>query len=115
MFADLDSENYDVRNRATLDLSKFGMWMQGRLKEAAKRPASEEVRQRVEHLYEKLNNPNALPLARERIRVHRVMMILEQSSSPAAVEVLQKLAKGAPERHLQEEAQLSLERIARRK
>ena len=69
---------------------------------------------RVEQLFDRLTAQGALPLEQERIRVQRVMLILEQVGSPAAVEVLQKLVRGAPERYLQIEAQMALSRLANR-
>lgn len=111
LFADLNNDKYEVRTKATQELAKYGMWMKGRLDEAMKTPPSEEVRRRVEQLLNKLNTPGALPLQQERLRVHRVMLIMEQTATPAAQDVLQKLARGAPEPHLQLAAQQALERL----
>ena len=116
MFANLDNDSFTVRSKAMEELSsycvKYGMWMRGRLEEAVKNPPSEEVRYRAERLLDKLlDMPSSLSLQQERTRVHRSMMILEQAATPAAIDVLQKLARFAPERHLQAEAQQSLDRL----
>jgi hypothetical protein len=55
-----------------------------------------------------------LSLEQERIRARRVMLILEQSASPAARAVLETLVAGAPEPELQQEAKQSLERLTRK-
>lgn len=114
LFVDLNSDKYEIRNKATMELGRYGMWMKGRLEEARKDPPSEEVRRRVEQLINKLNTPGALALAQERLRVHRIMLLLEQVGTPSAQEVLQKLARGAPEPFLQQEALHSLDRLKKR-
>ena len=115
LFAELNHDSFQVRNKASQELAKYGIWIQGRLEDALKNPPSEEVARRVEQLFEKLNTPGALPLEMERLRVQRVMLVLEQVGSPAAIEVLRKLVRGGPERYLQIERQMALERSAQEK
>jgi hypothetical protein len=116
LFFDLNDDSFAIRSKATEELARFcrnhGMWMRGRLEDAVRNPASEEVRYRAEQLLEKLLElPSTLSLQQERIRVHRAMLILEQAANPAALEALRSLARSAPERHLQAEAQLALDRL----
>jgi hypothetical protein len=85
--------------------------MEGRFKEALKSPPDLEVQRRIEQLLANLTG--GLTIEQERIRVRRVMLILEQVNSPAARQVLENLVKGAPEVELQYEARVSLERLAK--
>ena len=112
MFVDLNADKFDVRNKATKELERYGRWMEGRFKEMLANPPTLEVQRRVEQMLAKLTG--GLSLEQERIRVRRVMLILEQVGTPAARQVLQSLIDGAPEVDLQAEARISLERLGKR-
>ena len=112
LFADLNNDRFEIRDKASFEIAQKGIWMKGRLLDAVKDPASDEVRLRVEQLLDKVNDPK-VPLDQERLRVRRVIMALEQIGDPAATGVLQKIARGAPERFLQDEAQTALDRLAK--
>jgi hypothetical protein len=71
-----------------------------------------EVQRRIEQMLAKLTG--GLSLEQERIRVRRVMLILEQIGSPVARQVLERLVAGAPEVELQEEARISLQRLGQK-
>ncbi len=111
LFKDLNSDIFEVRNKASKEIEKYGRWMEGRLKEIQKNPPTLEVQRRVDQLLAKLQVPGSLTLNQERLRMHRTMLALEQIASPQAIEVLEKLSEGAPEQYLQQEARASLERI----
>jgi WD40 repeat protein len=114
LFADLNSEQYKVRTDATKELEKYGIWMKGRLLAVHKSPPTLEVQRRVDQMLAKLDVPGTLSLEQERLRVRRVLLIMEQTATPEARAVLEKLAGGAPEADLQTEAKASLERLATR-
>jgi hypothetical protein len=114
LLEDLNNDKFLVRDKATKDLAKYGRWIEGVLKEAQKKPKSEEVRRRLEKLINMLNVPGSLTLDQEKIRLRRIMLILEQDGSPAARKVLTDLSGGAPEESLREEAQGSLHRLEKR-
>lgn len=111
-FKDLGDGSFNVRKQATVELERYGRWMEGRFKEALVKPPDLEVQRRIEQMMSKLTG--GLSLEQERIRVRRVMLILEQVNSAAARQVLQTLVEGAPEVDLQTEARISLERLAKR-
>lgn len=113
LFKDLGSEKFLEREEATRELEKFGRWMEGRLRAVAKNPPTLEVQRRVDRLLSKLNVPGSISLEQERLRLRRVMMILEQIKGPEALRIFGKLAQGAPEPDLQREAALSIERLKR--
>jgi len=115
MFKDLGNGSFNVRKNATVELERYGRWMEGRFKEALealKKAPDLEVQRRIEQMLAKLTG--GLSLEQERIRVRRVMLILEQVNSPGARQVLQSLVDGAPEVDLQTEARISLDRLAKR-
>jgi WD40 repeat protein len=114
LFKDLNSENYPVRAQAMKRLHEYGRWMEGRLRTSLQDPSSLEAKRRSEQLLKELNVPGALSLTQERLRVRRLMLILEQAADEPARQLLRNLARRAPEDALQEEAQASLERLQRR-
>ena len=61
-----------------------------------------------------LHTTGALTLRQERLRMHRILSILEQLGDEAARQVLEDLARGAPEPELQKDAEQSLARLRRR-
>ena len=111
LFADLNSEVFAVRERATQDLEKYGRWMEGRLEAALRNPPTLESRRRLERMINILRSAGAMSLKQERLRMHRVLSILEQAATPEAKKVLEALSNGAPEPDLQREAELALKRI----
>ncbi len=113
LFADLNNDHFEAREKASFEIAKIGIWMRGRLTTAISNPGSDEMRVRVEKLLEKVNDPKAPSLDEERLRIRRVIMVLEQIGSPAATRVLQKIAGGAPEPFLQEDARSALDRLAK--
>jgi RNA polymerase sigma factor (sigma-70 family) len=109
LLADLDSDDFMVRQRATEELSKFGDAIVADLRRAlAKRPAL-EVRRRIQQLLDQTHDWKA-----DRLRDHRAIQALEHIGTPAAQEVLEALAKGAPGARRTEEAQAALRRLGPR-
>ncbi len=113
LFKDLGDKSFNVRLKASKELERYGRWMEGRFKEALVNPPDLEVQRRIEQMLAKLTG--GLTIEQERIRVRRVMLILEQLGTPEARQVLQSLVDGAPEVELQGEAKLSLERLGNSK
>ncbi|MCI0682464.1 MAG: WD40 repeat domain-containing protein [Gemmataceae bacterium] len=111
-FKDLGDGSFVVRKNATQELERYGRWMEGRFRQALVKPPDLEVQRRIEQMLAKLTG--GLSLEQERIRVRRVMLILEQVNSPPARKVLQSLVNGAPEVDLQAEARIALERLSKR-
>jgi hypothetical protein len=111
LFKDLDSGHYPTRLSAQNELAKKGRWMEGRYEAAIADPPSLEYMRRVEVLKEKLNAQDSPSIARERLRVRRIMMLCEQVASPEAIAALQRLADRGPEEELRAEARASLGRL----
>jgi HEAT repeat protein len=102
----LDSEDYALREKATQELAKLGKTIYPALRQALAGPVSVEVRRRLEGLL--AVNP-APPL-----RALRALQVLERVATGEARDLLQRLAAGAPETHLTEEAKAALQRLKKR-
>jgi hypothetical protein len=108
LVADLDSERYEQRKRATDELQKLGDAAEAALRKVLAGKPSLEIRQRAEQLLQKLEEPVTDP---ERLRALRSVEVLGQIDTPEARQLLEKLAKGAPESRLTQQAQEALERL----
>jgi dipeptidyl aminopeptidase/acylaminoacyl peptidase len=87
--ADLDSERFPVRDRATRDLESLGLQAEPALRRVLTSRPTLEVRMRVEHLLARCDE-----LAPEPLRQLRVIEILQHIGTPRARRVLQGLAQG---------------------
>ena len=54
---DLDSSNFEIREKATRELRTFGDWALPQLRKALENPASREARGRIEQVIEQITNP----------------------------------------------------------
>jgi hypothetical protein len=111
LIADLDKEGFEIRQQATTELEKLGEQAEPALRKALAGQSTPEARRRLEQLVEKLAGPVTSP---DRLRVLRVVEVLEHIGTSEARQVLEGLAKGVPEARLTREAKASLERLARR-
>jgi hypothetical protein len=111
LIADLDADEYAVREKATRDVEALDDLAVPALAEAMRGRPGLEVRRRVEGLLERMARGGSPA----RLRQIRAVAVLEQIGTPEARQVLQALAKGTPEARLTREAGASLERLAGRK
>ncbi len=112
LLKDLNHPKFIVRDKATRKLASYGQWIVASLKQAMTNAPSQEVRQRLIQLQQKLDS--ALPVRQERLRMSRLMLVLEQDGSDRSRKILQSLARLAPEEVFQQEATMSLLRIKNR-
>jgi WD40 repeat protein len=108
LLADLDSDRFDVREKASEALGKLGGLAESALNQFLKGNPSAEARKRAERLLEKIT---ADPTG-EVIRALRAIEVLEHIGTPAACQLLKALAGGAPEARLTREAKASLDRLS---
>ncbi len=108
LLADLDDNDFTVRERATKELTALEHTAVPSLKKALEGKRSPEVRRRVERLLGDVDNPTASP---ERLRDLRALVVLERLASPQAVVVLETMAGGASEARITQEAKAALNRI----
>jgi WD40 repeat protein len=113
LIADLDSNEFAVRERAEKELDMMGETSVSAMRNALQGHASLEVRRRLEPLIEKQKREAGNPSANH-LRVLRAVEILELVATPDAKKLLETLAAGAPEARLTQEAKTSLGRLAKR-
>jgi WD40 repeat protein len=110
LIADLDADEFAVRERATAELEELGETATEALRRAVAGTSQPEVRRRGRQLLEKLEGKTSP----ERIRTFRALDVLEQIDQEDARDVLRALGQGAKDVWLTEEARATLERLARR-
>jgi WD40 repeat protein len=108
LIADLDNADFAKRQQAMEDLAKLAELAQPALEKALASKPSAEVKRRVEPLLEKLRAPIT---SGPKLRTLRAIEVLEHIGTTKAQEVLQTLAKGAPEALITREAKASLDRL----
>jgi RNA polymerase sigma factor (sigma-70 family) len=111
LIADLDANQFEVREKATLALARLGRAAEPAVRQALDNPASLEARRRLERVLAPLQDQ---PLPADRLQALRAVEVLEEIGTPEAGEVLNKVAKGAAEVRLQQEARAAVDRLARR-
>jgi WD40 repeat protein len=108
--ADLDSDEFAVRQAAQKELQRVGEEAIPLLRERLAAKPSLEVRKHIDDL---LAQTKVLHEG-EILRGVRAAAVLERIGSPEARRLLERLARGAPAARLTREAKSSLERLARR-
>jgi hypothetical protein len=111
LIADLDSKQFEARERATAELKKLGGLVEPALRKAVVSRPPLEVRRRVEELLDRLDHRI---LTSEELRGLRAMETLEHIGDAEARRVLETLARGTPGIRLTDEARAAVERLSRR-
>ncbi|HVS35293.1 MAG TPA: hypothetical protein VMS17_06895, partial [Gemmataceae bacterium] len=106
MIGDLDSDDFEVREKATDRLRSLQQTAVPLLKKALEATNSAEVRQRLERLLTDAEEPWSSP---ERLRDLRAVHCLAMLGTEAARQLLQELAKGATGAQVTEQAREELE------
>ncbi len=112
LIADLDDDAFEARERASGELEMIGAAAEEAMRAALRNKPSAEQRRRLEEVLGRLKagSPGGEPL-----RVTRAVAVLEQIGTPQAREVLQGLARGAPDAALTLDARSALDRLDKRK
>jgi RNA polymerase sigma factor (sigma-70 family) len=106
LLADLDSDQFAVRDKAMQELEKLGDRAATELRKALDRKPTLEVKRRIEQLLEKQQGA-------EHIRVVRALETLEEIGTSEARELCTRLADGVPDAAMTREAQATLKRMTR--
>jgi WD40 repeat protein len=114
LIAELDSNQFAVRETAEKELEKYGELAFDLLRKALEGKPSLETRRRLERLTEGLSGGLWSKLSLPRVRALRAVEVLERIGTPEAEGLLESLARGAPEARLTKEAKASLVRLAKR-
>jgi RNA polymerase sigma factor (sigma-70 family) len=112
LVAQLDDNDFAVREKASEELEKLGAVAEPELRKALEGEPSVEVRRRAERLLEMLKRP---VLSAETVRGLRAVEVLEQVGGAGARQALEAIAKGAPEAPLTRDAKRALQRLAGRR
>jgi WD40 repeat protein len=108
LLADLGDEDFTIRERASLELDACVETVVPALRKALERKPSSEARKRIEDLLDNLSGWSP-----PRLRGCRSLEVLEHLGTAQAKEVLERLAKGAPEAKLTQEAKAARDRLER--
>jgi WD40 repeat protein len=108
--ADLDSETFAVREKASKELENLGNAAVPALREALEKNPSLEMRRRVEQI---LSRTQSSVLAPETLHRLRALHVLEQIGSPDARRLLAELAGGAAYAVETQDAKAALRRLSR--
>lgn len=108
--ADLDDDDFKVRETATQNLERAGAVAKPLLEKTLAQKPSAEARRRLEELLEKTNQP----ISPAELRSLRTVEILEQIGNDEAQRLLRSLAGGAEASSLTRAAKQSLERLAKK-
>jgi RNA polymerase sigma factor (sigma-70 family) len=111
LIADLDNDNFAVREAAQHALADLGSTAEPALREALERPPSAEARRRLQGLVDRVARGVPGP---ETLRGLRAVQVLEALATEEAGRVLHTLAGGAASDPLTREAQAALERLTGR-
>jgi hypothetical protein len=106
LLADLDDNDFAVRERATRELERLGKAAEPALRKALEGAPSAEVRTRVKALLARCD--------RQHLQAERALEALEMAGTAAAREVIKGLAGGPPAAPLTEAAKAALGRLAAR-
>jgi WD40 repeat protein len=110
-FADLDSEDFTTREKASRRLAEFGESAVPGVRKRLAKAESAEVRKRALEFLDRFDPATLKP---DRLRQMRAVELLEGIATPAARDVLSELAKGAAEAPLTRDAAAALQRLRRR-
>jgi hypothetical protein len=111
LIVDLGNEEFQVRDKASRELAKYGEAVEGALRKAKKGEISLEQSRRIGRLLNLLPGPEPGP---EQLRTIRAVAVLEQIGSPEARKLLANLAAGADGARITQEAKSALERLEKR-
>jgi sugar lactone lactonase YvrE len=109
LIEELNSNRYEVRERATLELARLREVAGPACEKALVSPPCLEVKRRLERILAHQHHPEART---DRLRIARAVEVLEHLDTPPAREVLQAMAGGAAEAWLTQEARGAVERAA---
>jgi hypothetical protein len=110
LLADLEAEEFTVRDRAEKELERLDELVESALRRALAKATSADLQRRLKKLLERADK---LTLDGESLRAVRAVELLERIGSPAARKLLGELAKGAADARLTRDARAALERLGR--
>jgi hypothetical protein len=113
LIADLDSNQFAVREQATKELEAMGELAMAAYRKTLESQPTLEVRRRLEALLAKAAESQRAPSG-DRLRALRAVELLERIGTPEAKKTIADVASGAPGALVTEDAKGSLERLQSR-
>jgi RNA polymerase sigma factor (sigma-70 family) len=113
LITDLDSDRFEVRDRATKELAKLGEQALNAVRKALDGEPTLETKRRLEQLLEEQER-GRWSISPERLRTRRSLEVLERAATPEARRVLEALSAGAPGAWLTSDAKACLARLSNR-
>ncbi len=110
LVADLDSDTFAVREKATKELRKLGELAEPVLRKALATPPSPEMRRRLQELFDEVAQHQRHP-STDLLRQLRAIEVLERIGTPEARRLLETLAAGAAGARQTREARAALQRL----
>jgi len=114
LLADLDSNEFETRSMATVEIESLGDQVIGELQKAVQGKNDLDKQRRLESLLRAAQDAARPFGTAEKLRQWRALEILEKASTPEAVGLLKDLAGGVPGAWLTEEARAALVRLGPR-
>ena len=111
--ADIDSDEFAVRDRAAKELEKLGEAATAACRKTLEGQPSPEVRRRLEALLRQQAD-RVWDFTGERLRTLRALEVLELAGTPEARQLLMKLAGGLPDAWQTREAKAAMGRLEKR-
>jgi RNA polymerase sigma factor (sigma-70 family) len=108
LIADLDADEFAVREKAVKRLESLGDGAASALRETLAKGPSPEVRRRAEQLLEAWRTA---PPSGDRLRLLRALAVLEHARTPEARQLLEELARGLTHACQTEQARAALARL----
>jgi hypothetical protein len=108
LLADLDNDEFEVREKATVELEKLGESVVPAMRQTLQSKPSAEVVRRIEKLLKPHDVSAAEPGSSRELSA---VAVLEYSGTPAAKEMLEALARGTSGARLTDEAKAALRRL----
>jgi WD40 repeat protein len=115
LIADLDSDQFQVREKASRELEKLGADAAFALRVVLEGEPSAEVRQRIQTILDKLKRSADKDPGSDPRSVWLSLAVLEEIGTPAARQVLEELAKGPAKSQVTRGARAALGRLAKRR
>lgn len=108
LLADLDNDDFAVRDKASAELKRLGTRAEKPLRQELKRTTNAEVTKRLEELLKEIAQPTR---SLEEHQVERALETLERIGTPEAREAVTLVDKEAGNHQLQEQIKAVLRRM----
>jgi hypothetical protein len=112
LIADLDKDEFTVRERASRELAGLGKKAESALRRALENDPSVEARRRIQKLLPNLTSDSRPPS--DVLRVIRSIEVLERISTDETRQIIERLSKDASDSWTPAEEKSALERMKRK-